>query len=320
MKKTLITGATGFIGSSLARRLLQDGHEVHLLIRSEYKPWRIEDIQSSIRLHLVDLADAEEVKALVCSIQPEWVFHLAAFGAYSYQQGIHRMIDTNLVGTINLVDACVTQGVESFIYAGSSSEYGNNSNAPRETDWIDPNSHYAITKAAATHYCRLTAIQSNIHIVTLRLYSVYGPYEEPSRLIPRLILFGRRGKLPPLVNPDIARDFIYIDDVAAAFMSAAACTDMPRGTVLNIGSGAQTTIADLVEIVRELFEIEVEPQWGEMLDRSWDVAEWVADISSARQTLGWQPNFTLEQGLKATRNWLENDPIKLKLYYDMGYG
>ncbi|MFN8563874.1 MAG: NAD-dependent epimerase/dehydratase family protein, partial [Anaerolineae bacterium] len=218
MKRVLITGATGFVGANLARRLLSEGHEIHALVRPAFRSWRIDAIRDDLRLHTLDLADAEAVQQVVAQIRPEWVFHLAVHGAYSDQTSIPDMISTNIVSTVNLVEACLQSGFEAFINTGSSSEYGFKDHPPAENEWLEPNSVYAVTKASATLYCRMVAQTRRVNVTTLRLYSVYGAYEEPTRLIPTLVAHGLRGRLPPLVNPEIARDFVYADDVNDAYL------------------------------------------------------------------------------------------------------
>ena len=163
----------------------------------------------------------EQVRQAVHRIRPDWVFHLAAYGAYSSQTGFARMVDINLMGTVSLLDACTEIGVEAFIYTGSSSEYGYKDHPPREDELLEPNSHYAITKAAATHYCQFVARKPDVNAIAVRLYSIYGPYEEPTRLIPTLIAHGLRGTLPPLVSPATARDFVYVDDAVDALICLA---------------------------------------------------------------------------------------------------
>ena len=201
MKRVLITGGTGFVGANLAGRLCREGHEVHLLVRSGHSPWRIKDIQSEVRLHSVDLIDRERLLAAVRTIRPEWVFHLAAHGAYPSQNDVLSMIQTNITGTANLVEACLHTGFDTFVNAGSSSEYGFKDHAPSEEESLEPNSHYAVTKAAASNFCSYTARSKKVRIPTLRLYSVYGPLEEPSRLVPTLLVHALRSRWPSLVDP-----------------------------------------------------------------------------------------------------------------------
>src|ERR1044071_5367346 len=141
-KRALITGGTGFVGANLVRRLLNDGHEVHLLVRTERQMWRIQDIQEQMRLHETELHDRTSVLKEVQSIRPDWVFHLAAHGAYSWQTDAERIIATNVNGTLALADACVAAGVEAFVHSGSSSEYGLKDHPSQEDERIEPNSVY----------------------------------------------------------------------------------------------------------------------------------------------------------------------------------
>ncbi|MCC6801973.1 MAG: NAD-dependent epimerase/dehydratase family protein [Anaerolineae bacterium] len=314
MKRVLVTGGTGFVGANLARRLLGDGHDVHLLVRPGYRGWRIDSIRDSIRLHVAELGDKAQLAGLVEAVQPEWVFHLAAYGAYSTQTNLDRMIQTNLIGTVNLVEACLRVGFDAFVNAGSSSEYGLKDHAAAEDEWVDPNSHYALTKVSATQFCRYTALAQGVHLITLRLYSAYGVYEEPTRLMPTLIVNGLDGGLPPLVNPDIARDYVYIDDVCDAFVLAASQPDPQPGAVYNLGTGIQTTLGEVVAVARDVMQIDAEPQWGTMPDRKWDTSVWVADPRRIKQALNWQPRFGFEAGFRAMVDWLRSDS-QMRAFY-----
>jgi len=311
MKRAIITGATGFVGANLARRLLRDGHEVHLLVRAEHNSWRIGEIREDVQIHILDFQNAAAVSNTIKEIKADWIFHLAAHGAYSWQKDVRRIFDTNLGATINLLEASLAVGFEAFIHTGSSSEYGFKDHAPAENEWIEPNSHYACAKAAATLYCRHTAQALDAHIVTLRLYSAFGPYEDMNRLMPKLVEHGLRGEFPPLVNPDIARDYIYVDDVCEACLAAVRTTTVPRGAVYNLGSGVQTSLRGVVEIVRHLMNISAEPQWGTMPSRAWDTSTWVADNQKIQAELGWHSQFTLEQGLAMMVDWYRAHPTAL---------
>ena len=303
MRRVLLTGGSGFVGANLARRLLAGGHEVHLLVRPGYQPWRIAQIRDSIQLHETELDDAAGVQRVVKTARPEWIFHLAVHGAYSWQKDLDAMVRTNFHGTIHLVQAALANGVEAFINTGSSSEYGLKDHAPPETEVLEPNSHYAVTKAAATMFCKHMASTCAMRIATLRLYSAFGPYEDPGRLLPALIAHGRRGEYPPLAAPDVARDFIYVDDVVDAFLLAAQVPGSEPGAVYNIGSGVETKLRDAVEVARKLMNIHPEPVWGSMPNRAWDATVWVSDNRKARQELGWNPRHTFESGFRAMLEW-----------------
>ncbi|WP_204105818.1 MULTISPECIES: NAD-dependent epimerase/dehydratase family protein [Spirulina sp. CCY15215] len=303
MSKILITGGTGFVGANLTRRLLKQGHEIHLFVRPNYQSWRIQDIKTDLRLHTVNLEDEDALIQRVDRIKPDRIFHLAVHGAYSSQNNLQEIINTNIIGTVNLLQACIRTDFEVFVNTGSSSEYGYKDYPPTETEWLEPNSYYAITKASATLFCRYIAQNQNLRIPTLRLYSVYGAYEEPTRLMPTLIAQGLKGELPPLVNPKIARDYVYIDDVIEAYLLAAMMDTGELGAVYNVGTGKQTTLQDVIEIARKVLKIKAKPEWGSMPNRQWDTNVWVADNRKIQSELGWTPYYTFEEGFKKMVNW-----------------
>jgi UDP-glucose 4-epimerase len=314
MKRVIVTGGTGFVGSNLAGRLLRDGHEVHLLVRAGYQSWRIENIRGDVRIHEVQLHDIESVTRVVDQIRPDWIFHLAVYGAFSTQMDVQWMVQTNIHGTINLVEACLKTGFESFVNTGSSSEYGFKDHPPAETEALEPNSPYAASKAAGTLFCRQTARQQHVHLPTLRLYSVYGPYEDPTRLVSTLIVRGLQGELPPLVGPETARDFVHVDDAVEAYLLAATHPGQEPGAIYNVGVGEQTTVREAVTVARHVLEIPAEPSWGTMPARSWDTSVWVSDNRRIRQQLGWAPRYDFLHGFTATVEWFRAHPDLLPVY------
>jgi nucleoside-diphosphate-sugar epimerase len=315
-RTVLITGGAGFVGANLARRALRDGHDVHLIVRGEGTPWRLADIAADVRLHRADLSDRDRLDAVAAAVRPEWIFHLAARGAYSWDTDLDAMVKTNVIGTMNLVQSCLRVGFAALVNTGSSSEYGYKDHAPAEDEWIDPASDYAVTKAAATHYCRHVARREGVAIPTLRLYSVYGPWEEPGRLVPSLLTRALASEWPPMAHPDIARDFVFTEDVIDAYMLAAAGTHADPGAVYNVGTGVQTTLRDIVETVRRIVPVPVEPRWGSMADRAWDTITWVADKGKIQETLGWTPRVDVEAGLRATLAWMRDHPEIVQRYRD----
>jgi len=224
------------------------------------------------------------------------------------------MTSTNLLGCASLLDASAKAGFEAFIQTGSSSEYGYKDHAACEDERLEPNSHYAVTKAAATHYCQDTARRLNVNAVTVRLYSIYGPYEDPNRLIPTLILHGLRGALPPLVSPHVGRDFVYVDDAVEAILRVAAAPSIHRGAVYNICSGIQKTLGEVVAVARNLLPIEAEPAWSTMRERSWDTDRWVGSPVRMAQEIGWLVETTFERGMTRTIDWLTEHPEWLSFY------
>lgn len=317
MQKALITGASGFVGNNLARFLVKRGHEVHLILREGHADWRLRDMRKVVIVHAADLRDADGIHRTLKDIKPQWVFHLAAHGAYSFQTDAQTILQTNIMGTVNLVRAAVDAGVEVFVNTGSSSEYGFKDHAPRETEDLKPNSHYAVAKAAATLFCGYTARATGTRVPTLRLYSVYGPYEDPNRLMPTIILEGLGKRLPPLVNPDVSRDFVYVEDVVRAYLLAATVGDQEPDAIYNVGTGDQTSIRTVVDTARGVLDIAEEPQWASMPDRIWDTDTWVGDNRLIREKLGWRPQYSFAEGFSKMADWFRTDPAFRTLYNRM---
>lgn len=302
--KALVTGAGGFIGACLVRRLIDDGHDVVAIERPGGSTWRLDELAQSVHIRELDLLDGDGITATIAAERPEWIFHLAAHGAYSWQRDAERIMQTNLVSTVRLLAACQAHGFAAFVHAGTSSEYGFKDHAPKETERVDPNSDYAVMKAAATTHLRFVAVRDDEHIVTLRLYSVYGPWEEPGRLMPTLVARGLEGRLPPLVSPDTPRDFVSVADANDAFLMTAARTHLPRGAIYNIGSGRETKLREVVEVARAELGISAAPAWGTEPARGWDAKVWVADAALAADELGWRARDDLATGFRSLAGWL----------------
>jgi dolichol-phosphate mannosyltransferase len=306
--RALVTGAGGFVGANLVEELAQQGHDVVAWVRPGSDNWRLDHLAGDVEVSDVDLLEPEAIHSGVAHAKPDWVFHLAAHGAYSWQRDPEIIMQTNLVAAVHLLSACQSHGFEAFINAGSSSEYGSKDHAPVEGDLPEPNSDYAVMKAATTLHGRFVAERDDVHVVTLRLYSVFGPWEQPGRLMPTLVARGLQGDLPPLVSPDTPRDFISVRDANRAFLAAAQHTELERGSVLNIGSGRETKLREVVDIARAELGIEAEPQWGTEPQRLWDTAVWVSDPTLARERLGWVAEDDVATGFSALADWLREHP------------
>lgn len=313
--RSLVTGAAGFIGAALARRLVARGDAVTLLSGPGSDPWRVDELRADAQVLEVDLRDREAVAGVLHAARPEVVFHLAAHGAYSWQRSLPRIVETNFSGFAYVAEAALDAGAHAIVNAGSSSEYGLKDHAPPEEELPEPNSAYAVTKASATLLGGWIARERDAAVTTLRLYSAYGPWEEPRRLMPALVAHALEDRLPPLADPAIARDFVYVEDVVDAFLLAAERARPGAGAVYNVGGGRQTTLRELVDVARRVFGIEQEPAWAAFPARDWDTDVWVADPRRAATELGWRTRTPLAEGLGAFAAWMRDAPPPLAERY-----
>lgn len=305
----LVAGACGFIGAYICRYFAARGASVLAVDGPSGNAWRIRDVPGIRRVRL-DLTSWPDVKSVLTSEQPSVVINCAAYGAYSSQTDAERIYRVNLHAVRYLLEAArELPRLRAFIQAGSSSEYGLNCTAPSEDGPTRPDSDYAVSKIGATAATQFYALKHGVPAWVFRLYSVYGPFEDFSRLVPRLLLSAREKTFPALVNPAISRDFVFVDDVCRAVESLVEKAPSLRpGEVYNIGTGARTTLGDLVALVRSTFDIASEPQWGTMPNRAWDHPDWYADPRKAQRELGWSAWVSLRDGLSASMRWLESNP------------
>jgi len=301
--KTLITGAAGFIGANLAIRLVDEGHDVHAIVKPTSSPWRLDAVKDRIAVHIGDLNDEVAVADILRNVRPEVVYHFAVHGAYHHQNDDAVILRTAVQGTLNLLHASKAVDVRMFVNTGTSSEYGSKDHPMREDEIIDPNSYYAVGKAAQTMLCRQYSRQEELPLCTLRLFSAYGPYEEPGRLVPELIKNALANVEIPLAQPETARDFIYIDDIIDAYKKVAAHDEL-RGDIFNIGTGKQSTLREIAEHVLAMTGSSSALKWNAYPPRPFDTSVWVADVRRAADVLGIRAETTLEDGLRDMVQWV----------------
>ena len=305
MKKVLVTGASGFVGSCLTRRLVSEGHDIHILVRASTDPWRLSDIRKNISEHSVDLRDSERLDKVVADIRPAVTYHCATYGGFSDQRDTRSILESNIIGTANLLKACERTGFEYFVNTGSSSEYGIKSKPMREEDVPEPREDYGVSKAAATMFCRAESLAKQLPVVTLRLFSPFGPWDDPRRLIPYVIKSCLTGGTPGLSSPDSVRDFIFIDDVIDAYVSV--IRQPFRGEVINIGTGRQHSIGEVAAVIRSLVADCPEPTWGAVEKRRPEPSVWTANIDRANALFSWKPSIPFTEGLERTVAWMKNN-------------
>lgn len=311
MKKTvLITGASGFVGANLTRLLLKQGYLVHIILRENSDLWRIADIIPKLKVYRGDLLDSDWMSKTLDSIKPQYIFHLAQYGGYPFQKETEKTWQTNFMTTVRLLTAAEKIGFKKFIYAGSSSEYGQKNKPMSETDFLEPNSAYAVSKASASLYCEHMGRDNKLPVTILRLFSVYGQFEEPGRLIPTILLRYLNNEKLELASPKIARDFIHIDDVCEAFIKTA-IEKKANGRIINVGSGKQTTLGEVANTLSSIAGKDIPVIWDKTKGRSFETTKWVADTKRARKLLGWQSKIDFKTGLRNTLSWMK---INKKFY------
>src|SRR5580704_5838088 len=212
----LVLGASGFIGANLFRTLLSIRNDVYGTA-SRLPAWRLRNVRRENTL-VTDLLIDSNVDTMLEHIKPRTIFDCVAYGAYSFETDAQLIYQTNFNLASRLFSRLEHRKLSCYIHAGSSSEYGDNSAGPIEAAPTRPNSDYAVSKVAAANLIYFYGKKRGVPCINLRLYSVYGPMEDSSRLIPNVIRHGLEGKYPPLVDPSISRDFIYVDDVSESFI------------------------------------------------------------------------------------------------------
>jgi dolichol-phosphate mannosyltransferase len=303
-----VIGASGFIGAKLLFSLASLRSDVFAVSPHIESSWRLLHSSHASRNRIqLDVTNRPAVTESVHKHLPRTVFNLSAYGAYERQNDSARIHDVNYGGTLNLILALLETGCDAFVQAGSSSEYGVNCAGPSEVDLLEPNSDYAVSKAATSHLLSYYGRFKQFPCSHLRLYSVYGPWEERSRLIPTLVQFGLEERFPPFVAREITRDFVYVDDCTRAFVLAArvGCRTHP-GQPYNIATGTKTSLAEVARTAGEIFGITGEPSFGSMPNRKWDLSNWYGNARLAAEQLGWTPRTGFAEGLRMTALWERN--------------
>jgi UDP-glucose 4-epimerase len=288
-RRALVTGAAGFIGSALCKRLLAAGTEVHGVSRAPRPP------VDGLRWWTADLSNDGAALGIVREVRPDVVFHLASHVSGDRRLGavIPTMRD-NLVTSVNLLTAAAESGGPRVVLAGSMEE--------PDRDDPAPSSPYAASKTATSAYARLFDQLYGLPVVNLRVFMVYGPgQQDGTKLVPYVISSLLRGEAPKLSSGRREVDWVYVDDVVAAFVAAADAEKAP-GSTLDVGSGELVSIRSLVEQIVPLVGCDARPVFGALPDRPGERPR-LADVAPSREAIGWEPSTPLDVGLARTVDW-----------------
>jgi nucleoside-diphosphate-sugar epimerase len=301
-ERVLITGGSGFIGACLTRALLADGQEIHLLLRPESRLWRLADVAGQYVTHHGDLRDAGSVHRAVQGSRPDVIYHVATHGAHFAQKERAGILLANVLGTANLLDALAGHDYRALVHTGSSSEYGHKVRPMREDDRLEPRSDYAVGKAASTLLCQLEAYKGR-PVTTVRIFSAYGPWEDPSRIASYVMDCCLRGQTPCVSAGWQPRDFIYVDDVID-LLRTAADTPEAHGQILHAGTGRHQMVRDMVETILAVCGVRgLTAAYGAQVARSDEPTVWLASIERTTALTGWRPRHDLREGVQRMWSW-----------------
>lgn len=302
--KYLVTGGAGFIGSNIVKKLLENGENVRVLDNlSTGKTENIKPYLDKIEFINGDFTDLEIAKNAVKGI--DYVLHQGAIP--SVPRSIDDPIKTNnsnILGTLNMLIASRDAGVKRFVYASSSSAYGDSPIMPKvESMNVAPKSPYAIQKLTAEQYCQIFHKIYGLETVCLRYFNVFGPNQDPesvySAVIPLFIKKIIKGGSPIIYGDgNTSRDFTYVDNNVDANLKACSAPKECAGEVINIACGYEMSLNELVEKINKFLKTKVKPVYKE--ERKGDVKHSLADISKAKKFLGYKPVVNFDDGLEKT--------------------
>ena len=311
MSKYLVTGGAGFIGSNIVRTLVERGESVRVLDNlSTGKIKNIEKFLKDIEYIEGDFTDLEVAKKAVDGV--DYVLHQGAIP--SVPRSIDDPIktnDANILGTLNMLLASRDAGVKRFVYAASSSAYGDSPIMPKvETMGIRPKSPYAIQKLTGEQYCQNFYTLFGLETVCLRYFNVFGPNQDPesvySAVIPMFIKKMLKGESPVIYGDgNTSRDFTYVENNVDANLRACVVEKICAGEVINIACGYEISLNGLVEKINEILGTHITPVYKE--ERKGDVKHSLADISKAKKLLDYGPIVNFEDGLRKTVEFYKNE-------------
>lgn len=301
----LITGANGFIGSHLTRRLVSLGARVSAFIEPNTSLWRIQDVKDKVKVYPIDITEFKNVEISIKKIKPIKVYHLAAYvNANRSLDLLGKMVDINIKGTMNILRALEesTCRLNCFINTGTCEEYGDNDVPFLESQRENPVSPYSASKVCATYLCQMMHKTRNIPIITLRPFLTYGPYQTSDMLIPSLILKCLLGEEFEMTRGEQTRDFNYVSDIVEGYVEAS-ITERAIGEIINLGSGQEYRIRNVVKLIIDLTKTRVKPEIGKLPYRQGETMHFYCSNLKAKKILKWRPRISLNEGLYRTIEW-----------------
>jgi UDP-glucose 4-epimerase len=296
-KKILVTGSTGFIGRNLCHALAILGGDVTGLSTSGADS----EMSEGFCQRIVDLRRLEDIKAEIARVRPTLIFHLAGLVTGRRDRDlVLPMFEANAAGTIHLLLAASEVSCERLVLVGTSEASGWNG-------LVGPSSPYAASKYVADIYGQMFSRLYGLPVVGMRPFLTYGPWQDPTKLIPYVIRMMLRNEAPVLTSGERLCDAVYVDDVVRGLLSAAVAPVEIVGTCMDLGTGTGISIRQLVEMIAKLVGSSRSPVFGGLPDRLHEESV-VADVKRTKSLLGWEPRWSLDEGLRNTVGWYRQHP------------
>lgn len=312
MEKYLVTGGAGFIGSNITKKLLEKGEFVRVV--DDFSAGRKENIEEFINNSNFELIKGDLIDFAIARNAVEgmdFVLHQAAVSSvFSSVEDPLKSNNSNINATLNLLISAKDEGIKKFVFASSSSIYGDTLKMPEKENFpVEPISPYALQKYAGERYCQLFWQIYKFPAICLRYFNVFGPKQNPfsqySAVIPKFITAFLKNEKPIIFGSGLQRrDFVYVDDVVEANLLAAESKNT-NGEVFNIAGGEEIDLNQLIGLLQKITGKNIAPQYQEK--RPGDPLRSLADISKARNVLGYNPKVGFEDGLIRTLNWYEKN-------------
>lgn len=308
----LVSGANGFIGSHIIKRMIEEGARVSIIVRESSDLWRIVEQLPYVNIIKGDMKDEEIVQKAVIASKPDYVFHMAAYGVDFRQQDYAEAAKSNILGTINLLNAIrMTGGCTKLLYSGTSMQYGNKEGIITEKMRLTPSNIYGSTKAAATMIAHQIAAENDISIITLIPFGVFGENEGSHKFFPHIILSILNNEDVDLTSCEQYRDYCYIENIVDGFLLAA-LDKKHNNAMFNIGSGSIYQLKYYVDMIFKLMNTKQKANYGALEYRKNDLWCPEPDVSEIMDKLKWEPRISLEEGLQRTISWYSNNFDKYK--------
>jgi UDP-glucose 4-epimerase len=307
-QKVLVTGASGFIGSHLCRRLIEEQSEVHAIYRSQ-SPTE----ESQVRWWQADVSDFGAVRSLFRDIRPDVIYHLASHvkGAPNLEH-VLPTFHSNLQSTVNLLTLAAETGCQRIVLTGSLAE------PDPQNGEIFPSAPYAAAKWASSGYARMFHALYQLPVVIARVFMVYGPAQQDlTKLIPYVTLSLLRGETPKITSGSRLVDWIYVSDVVDGFVALGQAPGID-GATLDLGSGELVSIREIVQQVAGVVDPHSSPEFGALPDRPLEPTR-LANPAETLARIGWKPQVSLREGLERTVDWyrtaMGHSPEKRKVIH-----